>query len=336
MKKILYPFVGDSVGGSHVATIITIKNLDSKRFYYEVVLEKQGPLEKLLKINEIKYYLLTTSKSTNFWLIYLKRFLYLNKSKPNIVHTNDLRMHHSWTILCFLRRIPHLWHQHTYYNSRVNRFFLLFSKKIITISQFCLKSYSVKMKNKVEVVLNPFESSKNDNFNNSSKNSIRRRLGFKSNDKILIYVGDDNYQKRFDFFMLLAKEISKKFGRAKFLIFVKRQNNKITKSKNFYYFNGKFDIENYLKVSDVLIAPSVNEGFGRVLVEATFSKTLVIASNSGGHNEIIKNEFNGFLVPKDSLQIFIKKILYSLKNYNSEKVQKIIKTAFIYSKKNII
>ena len=333
MKKILYPFVGDSVGGSHIATIMTIKNLDSRRFYYEVVLEKRGPLEKVLKINKIKYYFLTNSKSSNFFLTYLKRFLYLNRSKPNIVHTNDLRMHQSWTILCFLRRISHLWHQHTYYNSRINRVFLLFSKKIITISKFCLKSYSVKMKNKVEIILNPFESFKYENFNNTSKNSLRRRLGFKSKDKILIYVGDDNCQKRFDFFMLVAKEISKKFKSTKFLIFIKKINNKIIKSKNVYYFNGKFDIDNYLKISDVLISPSVNEGFGRVLVEATFSKTLVIASNSGGHNEIIKNEFNGFLVPKDSKQQFIKKISYSLQNYDNEKIQKIIKRAFLYSKK---
>ena len=49
MKRILYPFVGDSVGGSHISTIITIKNLDKKRFIYDVVLEENGVLAKVLK-----------------------------------------------------------------------------------------------------------------------------------------------------------------------------------------------------------------------------------------------------------------------------------------------
>lgn len=327
MKKILYPFVGDSVGGSHVSTVITIKNLDVRKFKYEVVLEKAGPLEKFLKINNIDYFILN-QKKTGFIFSFLKRFFVLTESKPDIVHTNDLRMHHRWTILCFIKKIPHLWHQHTLYYSRINRFYLLFATRVITISNFCLKSFSKTLKKKTEIILNPFESNKFKNISNSYKNTLRKKLGFQRNDKILMYVGDDNEQKRFRFFISLAKKVSIDIKNVKFLIFVKKLKNKKIKIKNFYFFEGNHKLEDYFKISDILICPAINEGFGRVLVEANFFKTLVIASDSGGHSEIIKNGFNGFLIPKDSTKLFLKKIIDSLKVFDDKEINKILENAF--------
>ena len=46
-----------------------------------------------------------------------------------------------------------------------------------------------------------------------------------------------------------------------------------------------------------------------------------------------KENFNGFLVEKDSYEKFINKIIYSLKNLEKNEIQNIIKTAFIFSKK---
>ena len=95
----------------------------------------------------------------------------------------------------------------------------------------------------------------------------------------------------------------------------------------------------YLKISDLIICPAKNEGFGRVLIEAMIGD-IGLASNSGGHKEIINDGENGFLLI-DSLEDFliqfkilkldkdyIKKILKALfdasNNYSSENTQKFI------------
>ena len=333
MKRILYPFVGDSVGGSHISTIITIKNLDKKRFIYDVVLEENGVLAKVLKKNNIDYHLLNTKENCNFIFSFFKRFIFLRQVKPDIVHTNDIRMHHKWTFVCFINNTSHVWHQHTFFNSRKNRFYSFFAKKIITISKFCSQSFSKKINKKIEIITNPFESNNFKSFNNSSKNFLKKKLGFKLKDKIIIFIGEDNYQKRFDFFISLANDLSKKNKHLKFIIFLKKLKKKQKFKKNFKFFFEHYDTTNYLKISDILVSPAVNEGFGRVLVEASLTKTLVIASESGGHKEIIKENFNGFLVEKDSYEKFINKIIYSLKNLEKNEIQNIIKTAFIFSKK---
>ena len=62
LKKIIFPFVGDSIGGSHISTIITIKNLDKSKFSYQVIIEKKGPLEDFLRKENINYTLLNIKK----------------------------------------------------------------------------------------------------------------------------------------------------------------------------------------------------------------------------------------------------------------------------------
>lgn len=67
------------------------------------------------------------------------------------------------------------------------------------------------------------------------------------------------------------------------------------------------------KMADVFVLPTLNEGFGLVLLEAMAFGVPVVASNVGGIAEIINNGVNGFLIPPASPQKLaeaIEKILY--------------------------
>lgn len=55
------------------------------------------------------------------------------------------------------------------------------------------------------------------------------------------------------------------------------------------------DMNNRYKQIDALICPSMQEAFGRVIIEAMLHKALVIARNTGGIPEIIDDGINGFL-----------------------------------------
>ncbi len=56
------------------------------------------------------------------------------------------------------------------------------------------------------------------------------------------------------------------------------------------------DIHEIMPVFDLFVLPSLNEGMGRVLVEAMAAGKPVVASNVGGIPDLIKNEDNGVLV----------------------------------------
>lgn len=72
--------------------------------------------------------------------------------------------------------------------------------------------------------------------------------------------------------------------------------------------------------ADVFVAPSVTakdgdqEGFGLVILEAMASGLPVIASDSGGIPQIIKNEYNGLLVPEKDVTNLKKAICRLIQN----------------------
>ncbi|MEW6077769.1 MAG: glycosyltransferase family 4 protein [Thermodesulfobacteriota bacterium] len=74
------------------------------------------------------------------------------------------------------------------------------------------------------------------------------------------------------------------------------------------------DIPAVMRAFDVFVLPSLNEGMGRVVVEAMASGRPVVASNVGGIPDMVRNGDNGFLVdPRDpgALRAAIVKLLDS-------------------------
>jgi glycosyltransferase involved in cell wall biosynthesis len=54
----------------------------------------------------------------------------------------------------------------------------------------------------------------------------------------------------------------------------------------------------FLKISNVVVIPSIHEGFGNIVIESLMQEALVLASDAGGIPEIIIPSFNGFLFKK--------------------------------------
>ena len=105
------------------------------------------------------------------------------------------------------------------------------------------------------------------------------------------------------------------------------QNNIINKHKenfkifdnfflyNEHYFPSKKIIINYLK-SDLYINLSRIESFGITFVEALSANLPILTFNTKGANEIVKNNFNGYIVENKNNFTFCKKILSFNKNRN--------------------
>ena len=72
------------------------------------------------------------------------------------------------------------------------------------------------------------------------------------------------------------------------------------------------DIPEIMQVLDIFVLPSLNEGMGRVLVEAMAAGKPIVASDVGGIPDLVKDGQNGFLVkPGDAndLSFAIEKLL---------------------------
>ena len=71
----------------------------------------------------------------------------------------------------------------------------------------------------------------------------------------------------------------------------------ITKSPSIHWIGFMHDIRPVLVASDILVLPSYREGFPNVVLQAGAMNRPVIATDVSGSNEVIENDFNGWIIP---------------------------------------
>jgi glycosyltransferase involved in cell wall biosynthesis len=74
------------------------------------------------------------------------------------------------------------------------------------------------------------------------------------------------------------------------------------------------DIEDIMQIFDLLVLPSLNEGMGRVVVEAMAAGKPVVASNVGGIPDLVKHGQSGFLVPPADEDALVEAIVHFVNN----------------------
>tara|TARA_Y100000766_G_scaffold131450_1_gene113021 strand:+ start:206 stop:814 length:609 start_codon:yes stop_codon:yes gene_type:complete len=168
-------------------------------------------------------------------------------------------------------------------------------------------------------------------FNEKYIKSISKRK--KKKNFLITYIGNSNEQKRLIFFFKIITQLNK-LSKINFEFNIIGNHQKIRKKfKKFNYKNINFipftkDVFFHLKESNLMVAPSVNEGFGRTIIEANLLKILVLASDSGAHTEIVQNGVNGFIAKTDSVESFVEKIIFIVTNYKGDLINKIINYAY--------
>jgi len=324
--KVLFPFVGDTIGGSHVATCLLIKHLQNETHHEPLVaLHQDGVLAQHLTENDINYFIFSDCsvvQETHF----LQQFLtmignvkvlksFLDKNSFDVVHTNDLRMHYTWILATFFSvNARHVWHQHSQTSSWRLAVLSFFTDRVLTISNYCKHSFPYFFRRKTKVVFNPFERSKQDSQLTSP---IKQMLGLSERHKTIGFIGNMTAQKRPDFFLKIAKTFcyNQSANHPYHFVLIGEKREPIYSELQAYirktpltdrvHFLGRcFPVEPYIQEIDVIIAPSINEGLGRTIIEAMFLNTPVIATRHGGHEEIIEHNKTGFLINANDVNGF--------------------------------
>lgn len=335
MIKVCYPFVGDSLGGSHISTLTLVDFIKKEKPGINanvLVFSANSAFLEYLSNNDISYKdfglkLRNYSKLTIVLDIFKSIYYvvkYLKKEKIDIVHTNDLRMNLIFLVASKFVATKHIWHQRTSMPQSVlgQKIFLL-SDKFLTISRFIFNQIIVPISfDKAIIVFNPVES-----FLASSEDLKNRENMFYKKKPTLLYLSNMTKQKNPDFFLRIARNLSINFPASFKFLMVGRIDDDIQQTIDYDKQSGNLDtsfeiigyqenIKDLLLRSDYLIAPAKNDGFGRIIVEAMRAGVIVIAYSSGGYVEIIKNNQNGILVKDLDEELFISKILKVQNNFN--------------------
>jgi len=188
-------------------------------------------------------------------------------------------------------------------------FFKLPLDKYLCISKHtgnCLEKYGIS-KDKIQIIYPGIERIYYETSNDFNKNSIKRLLKLE-NKYIYTYFGRPGIFKGVEYLLQAVPLIAKTILNSKLLLILARDPK--DRYENIIKLINKLKIENnvimldplkreklieYIRASDIVVLPSLSEGFGLSCVEACSLGTPVVSSKVGSIPEVIFGKF--VLVP---------------------------------------
>lgn len=175
---------------------------------------------------------------------------------------------------------------------------------------------------------------------------IRKKYGYKKNDFILFYAAELNNNKHQDLLINAVNLLKNKIPDIKLLLAgegasyqkYKKLVKELEIEDKVILLGYCDDIREILLLSDVAVASSKREGLPVNVMEAMASKLPLVVTDVRGHNDLVSDGENGYVVELNNIKGFAKSInkLYENKSIRHEFGQKGIKKIQNYSKERIL
>jgi len=203
------------------------------------------------------------------------------------------------------------------------KFLACFTSRIIAVSEAVKKSLiefvGISPK-KITVVYNGVPDMRPQDF--SLKARCREKLGLGIDDFVIGHIGRFVWWKGQHALINIAAMCRKEYPDFKWIFAgdgPERKKMELEIKK--FGLNGtvtllglRDDIEDILHAMDLFVFPSfLKEGLPLVLIEASSAGLPLIATDTGGNSEVIKDGVNGFIVPPKDTERIIEKIRYLYK-----------------------
>ncbi|MFH1201748.1 MAG: glycosyltransferase family 4 protein [Candidatus Omnitrophota bacterium] len=255
---------------------------------------------------------------------FFRLYSVLKKERPQIVHTHTSKagILGRWAArLAGVHIVVHMPHGHIFYGyfGRLKTDLFIFlekltayiTDKIVTLTEIGKNEhikFGIAKDNKFISIHNGIELDKNLNIK-VDKSAKREELHFLEEDYLVTMVGRLEPVKGHIYFWEAMKEIIRQFPQAKALIVgdgsLKKELENAARKLNIFnvvnFLGEREDVIEIISISDLIALPSLNEGFGLVLLEAGILGKPVVATKVGGIPEVVLDKITGILVPpKDS------------------------------------
>ena len=314
----------------HEVFIITVS--DNKKDY---VLENNGHILRLPSVNLANCY---DYKMTSVYPI--KAVNMIKKMNLDVIHSNV-----EFTVGIFARvvseqlSIPLVhtyhtnWEDYTHYITKNKKILDDICKKLLkylvvffedkTVTELIVPSNKIynlfkdkyKFTKNIHIIQTGIETSKfyKENFNQKDINSLKKKLGIKKKDFVVMTVSRLAKEKSVDRIINNHKELVKKYSNMKLLIVgdgpdidkLKDEAKSLGVSDS-VIFTGKVplsDIPIYYQLGNVFVTASKSETQGLTVVEAISSSLPVVAAKDDSFVNSVIEDFNGFVFTDDEKYI---------------------------------
>ena len=330
-------------GGAQENTLYTVKHLNPQKYEVWLIsgpaLGGEGSIEEkipswinFVKVNE----LVRPIHPLKDIIAFGKIFSLFLKEKFHIVHTHTSKagIIGRWAAkMSGTKIIVHTPHGHIFYGYEkelvtlfytwIERITSWITDTIVTLTEKGKIEHlerGIGNPEKMKVIYSGVEIEKF--FIPRDKISERKFLGLPERGKIVGCIGRMVPVKGHEYFLEAASIVREKYPEVHFLLqgegplrkqLIEKVRN-LSLSSCCTFLPSETPVERVLSSLDIFVLPSLNEGMGRVLVEAMATGLPIVATKVGGVPELVKNGINGYLVPPGDKDSMADSIVSLLKN----------------------
>ncbi len=200
----------------------------------------------------------------------------------------------------------------------VEKFLARYTDDLITINKEDYNRASRKFKTRVHYIPGVgIDPKKFDvKMSDSEKLDLRKSLGLAKNDFVLIYPAEISKRKNQEWLVKSLSSLIKQNNDIHLLLpGIDSLNGKINElvknlnlEKNINLLGFRNDIPNLLKISNLAISSSRQEGLPVNIIEAMYMGLPIVATSCRGNNDLIEDGKNGYIVSQNDTEQFVDKI----------------------------
>ena len=306
VERVLFPFRGAELGGSHVATF-TLANAIRRRSAVECVV--LCPADTLIMTEARRQGFRTvstgeapTGRNDAFGdLAHIARrrgrLAPEASAGGSVLHCNDVNSLRAWGLPARLAGMSVVYHHHA-----LNRMWwpphllsIFTADAVVCVSDSTLEAMR-GLRPDATKELNPFEIDAA--FDRSAaRNDLLAEFGWPRDARVVGWIGNFWERKRPLFFLQVAAALSRRDPRYRFVMFGRDGDYTLSEIRASAGTLGidaitalpgfRQPVEANLACLDLMLAPAPSEPFGRALVEAMMLGAPVVATRGAGHSEII-------------------------------------------------
>ncbi|GBR75387.1 glycosyl transferase group protein [Candidatus Termititenax persephonae] len=292
------------LSGAPISLTILANRLRSRGYYPIFVLPHSGPIEKRLDKKSVKIL------NLHGWFKAVKLYVYMARFRPAIVHANTFLTEYALDIArrFGIKTIMHVREDLTMYPQIAVRL-LRKANRLVLISNSMVRYFDSEP-TRLDVVYNAVEELPNSApveetpYKLLYVGAIEKRKGLWD----LVRALDSIYQQNKRVTLTVVGQVI--LTEKSYLWRIKRFLQKRGLSQRVKFVGSTPDVGRYLDEASLVVVPSHQEPFGRVVIEAMARRKIVVATMVGGIPEIIEQYRDGFLVEPGNPEQLAKMIMY--------------------------
>ncbi len=329
-KNILIINYSFDIGGIEVLLLNICKVYDKSRFKIAVCsFKEENALEEEFRRAGIEFYTLKKLQGIDLTLIYKLRKLY-KVLDIDIVHTHNAAQWVYGALSCAGLKKPVVVHtQHSSFEKGHKmllcslKYLARNTKAVIAVAKY-VSDYLVNVARLDERNIRTIHNGINiRNFNLSvDLNKKRSSLGLREQCPVVGIVARLVAIKDHRLLLTAFKEVSRSFPDAQLIIVgdgvlleeLKKYARSLKLEREVLFLGARTDIPEILKLIDIFVLSSLNEGMSITLLEAMAAGLPIIATQVGGNPEVVIHNRTGLLVPSGDPHKLAEAMIYLLSN----------------------